>query len=91
MLSWITEIYNVTNVRKYPIVGTLVNTNTEPPPGTENEESADDELKSRGPVLKQQPRPPPSPTDWVFTAFAGAACVLLLIRFGLIDITHYLQ
>jgi predicted heme/steroid binding protein len=88
----ITEIYNVTYLRKYPIVGTLVNSNTEPPPGTESEESAEEESKPRGPVLKQQPRPPPSPTtDWALAAVAGPVCVLLLIRFGIIDIAHFIQ
>ena len=68
---------------KYPIVGTLANTNTAPPPGTEHAQE-----ESRGPILLR--RPPPAEPDWVLTAVGGLVFGLLLLRFGLLDVSHFL-
>ena len=75
---------------KYPIVGTLANTNTAPPPGTEHEPEEDGSAQeeSRGPILLR--RPPPAEPDWVLTAVGGLVFGLLLLRFGLLDVSHFL-
>jgi predicted heme/steroid binding protein len=89
----LTGVYRGTYVKKYPIVGTLVNTNTAPPHGTEHEKE-EDEMDSRGPILLTKPPPPPPPpppaSRWVLTAVGGLAAVIFLFRLGLIDISHFL-